>query len=304
MAKIGKTAYLTLSLGYFAAALGYAVYGAFSGTGIYRVMRQWQLAVYDVYSGLLDFAIVFAALAALGVVLVAVLARGLIPAERSAALAHMAEPRAPIAADAGRSALPRAAAALGFALLAGGIVLGYALAAKARQDIAFEDIDLSQGQAPTADFVRATGIARTDLAIEIKRNFRVGTTVEFYVPISGRDWHRGQPLAYFLRVTEKDFLLITFGQVTAFSPKARPSLVTLAAAPDRSALPSRVAAAFGDAHLSLAEAPVVLDLELHPYLALAREAAWLGSAAGLFLVAAGLLFDAALRQSSRRKRAL
>lgn len=310
MNKVRKIAFYTLSLGYFAVALGYAAYAALSGTGLYRIMADWQLSVYAFYSGVLIFALLFAALTAPGIALMSVLGRWLMPAEREAALAKRRSRQLSFLSEKPGSpsrpiirviaARPRLAAFAGLALLIGGVALGYAMAAKNREQMAFQDIDLSKNEQVSADYVRVTGIARTNLAIEFEITRRSGTTIETYVPITGRNWRRDQPLAYFVKVTQKDLWLETSEQKTAFPLEAPPSLVTLPTFVRHNDLPRRVAAAFLDANLSLADEPIVLDSELHPAATMLQDVAFIMSIVGLFLFAMGLLIDAALRQSAQR----
>jgi len=307
MRKLGKIAYFTLSLGYFAAALGYAAYAAYSGTGPYRLMTEWQREVYGIYSGPLSFVILLAALTALGAALIGGLARILIPTERKTAMAARSAPRiarphdrpSPGAAVLRRvAAAPLAAAAIGLALLAGGVGTGYVSAARSRQEPPLQDVDLGEQQAPKGDFVRVKGFAHTDLAVERKTRRRLVTIAETYIPITGRDWRRDQPVAYVLKVTEQQYWLPIISKARPpFSAGARPAVVVLAATTDRDGLPSRVAQAFGEDHLLLAENLVVLDLELHPYLQSAREAALIATVVGLFLLVFGLLFRAAFRHN-------
>jgi hypothetical protein len=91
-------------------------------------------------------------------------------------------------------------------------------------------------------------------------------------------------------------LPLTSTTAPTFSPHARPALVTLAAATVRDRLPSRVADAFTRDRPLLTESPVIFDLELHPYLKSAQEAAAIATIVGLFLFAFGLLSRARRHQ--------
>ena len=85
----------------------------------------------------------------------------------------------------------------------GGIATGYVATATSRQEPASQDVDLGKQQAPSADYVRVTGFAHTDLAIERKTKRFLETIVETYIPVTAAEWRRDQPVAYVLKVTEK-----------------------------------------------------------------------------------------------------
>ena len=218
-------AYFALSLGYLIAAFGYAAY---SGTGPCRRMTDWQLALYDLYSRIGNFVILLIPLVALGIPFFALLARLLMTGERKTALARAVLTRV-AASNARRPSLCRLIAggpvidmALAVALVAGGIAGGYALTARSHQGVSAQEFDIATLGRPGADYVRATGVAHSDIAVKTATSHRRGTTVETYVPLTARKWRRDQPIAYFLKATQKDLGWITTWQESALGTGRRP----------------------------------------------------------------------------------
>lgn len=172
-------AYFALSLGYLIAAFGYTAY---SGTGPCRLMTDWQLALYDFYSRIGNFVILLIPLVALGIPFFALLARLLMTGERKTALAARAVLTRVAASNARCPSLfrliaggPVIAMALAVALVAGGIAGGYALTARSHQGVSAQEFDIATLQRPGADYVRATGVAHSDIAVKSTTRHRRGT---------------------------------------------------------------------------------------------------------------------------------
>jgi hypothetical protein len=250
-----------------------AFYQAYSYTGVYRWLAEWQLAEFNSYN--LRFTIAGSILLpALPVCLIAEIFG--VPYRTG---------WRPSAASGRRSTTPvawmAAIGALALVMAAGSFALGYQ---KSTEAIVTDTVDLASGKPPQSDHVRMTGTARTDLIVK----FQDRSGLRVYVPLTPPNWKRSDPVVYFL-LTNIDAYVMPGGQILSLDAKTPPFRMTQEGALVPDDLPGPVAESYRKHNITLASPPMVLELSPGADLARYWVVAGVSGLVGLvFLLVAGL----------------
>ena len=242
----------------------YAVYQAYSYTGIYKWFAEWQLAQFGSYNMRLTLA---------GAILLPALPVCL--AAEMFGIPYRTK-RQPGDAAAGRPATHARwmmiLGVLAIAVAGAAFLLGYQ---KSIEPIVTETVDLALAKPPQSDHVRMTAIARTDMIVRFEERGRL----RVYVPLTAPNWTRTDPLVYFLQ-TNIDAYVGPGGQIQSLDAKTPPFRMTQTGVLVRNDLPGPVAEAFRRHNLTLASPHQVLELapgaDLAPYWVAAGVSGLLG----------------------------
>jgi hypothetical protein len=211
-----------------AACLAYVCYGWWTYTGLYRLLAEWQLSMFDEYE--------------LKATFVGALAVLVLPAVILAKRLGLREP-------APSSASPERIMLIAFVAMAAGA--GWYVYSTLTEQVtieAFRAFDLSKSNAPPSDRVVMTGIAHPEYQVD----FGSPRRPDHYVPVTAADWTRGDPLIYFVRIRAGDDPLSEGGGQTPFPLTRGGTLVT-------GGLPGPVVELYRRDGVALAPAPVLLD---------------------------------------------
>jgi hypothetical protein len=279
---MNKTTAAYIVRGYIVLLCLYAFYQAYSYTGIYKWLAEWQLAEFHSYNLRLTIA---------GAILLPALPVGLlaeifgIPYRTGWRPSNAPGARAP-----SHVSWIAAIGALALVVAAGAFLLGYQ---KSTQPVVTETVDLALGKPPQSDHVRMTAIARTDLIVKLEDR----SGLRFYVPLTAPDWKRSDPLVYFLQ-TNVDAYVAPGGQILSLEAKTPPFRITQVGALVPDDLPGPVAESYRKHNVTLAATPMVLELAAGADLARYWIVAGVGALLGFVcLLVAGL---AAIQQRRTR----
>jgi len=155
---------------------------------------------------------------------------------------------------------------------------------------------------PTAEVLKVTGVARTDLIVVQERRSAGTVTRDRYIPFVASNWH-GEPIAFILKTNQDAYLrptaTSTDERFVRLDPSTRPFMMTTEPSVlNRDALPGPVRAAYEKANVALADVNYVIDQNLQSNLTIY----WIVAAS---CVIAGLLtLVAALAKSIAGRRAV
>jgi hypothetical protein len=266
---------------------GYVAYGWYSFTGAYAWFAEWQMTHFGSYNSRLTAAVPLFA--------------GLIPA---AFIYGKRGPAIRVAADPERETASRKRAAwialvIGAALIAAGVgagFIGYQMAQMPRAQGAFE---IGRSVAlPTAEVLKVTGVARTDLMLVLERRSAGTVARDRYIPLVASNWH-GEPIAFILKTNQDAYVRPTATgpdeRFLRLDSSTRPFMMTTEPSVlNRNALPGPVRAAYEKANVPLADVNYVIDQNLQSNLTIY----WIVAASSI--VAGFLTLVAALAMSIRR----
>jgi hypothetical protein len=270
--------------------VGYVAYSWYSFTGPYAWFAQWQMAHFGSYSSRLTAAIPLFA--------------GLIPAafiygKRATAIRRAADPARETASHKRAAWI---ALVIGVALVAAGVgagFIGFQMAQMPRTQGAFE---IGRSVAPpTAEVLKVTGVARTDLVVVQERRSAGTITRDRYIPFVAPNWH-GEPIAFILKTNQDAYMRPTASSsdegFLRFDSSTRPFMMTTEPSVlNRNALPGAVRAAYEKANIALADVNYVIDQNLQSNLTIY----WIVAASSI--VAGFLTLVAALAKSIAGRRA-
>jgi hypothetical protein len=254
----------------------YALYGVYSYTGIYKWLAEWQLAQFKSYNTRLTLAgAIF--LPALPAWLIATIFR--IP-YRTGWIGGKSGDKS--SGSPSHLTWMAVFGLIAIAVASGSALLGYY---KSQHVSATENLDLSLQNTAQSDHVRLTGIAHTDMVLELKSS---AGPLKTYVPLTPPNWRRTDPLVYFL-LTNVDAYIGPDGKVTLLDPKTPPFRMTQTGVLVPDDLPGPIAEAYRKNGLILASPPLVLELETGADLARYWVVAGVGGFFGVILLFVSLL---------------
>ena len=171
-----------------AAATLYIFYAWVTFSGLWRWLAELQVGLFGAYS--------------LNMTMVALLVVVIVPAALLRRWFGGPTPPAGRPLTAMPRARPRTLALIGVGLLvvavgAGG--LGYR---KSQERVEFERLDLSHYQPPASTHVELTGLAHPGMSVTRPHSTNGSSIKSTYLPVTGRDWRRDQPITHFLKPAE------------------------------------------------------------------------------------------------------
>jgi hypothetical protein len=177
--KLIAGAYCVIAAAYFA-------YSWYSYTGIYRAFVEWQIAQFGAYDLRISILVPLLVLLLPGAI-----AARVILGPRQARQVHAVAPKR-------GSSLRGLLIIAALALAIGGVALwlGYQ---KTNESVTFEALDLADHRVPQTTHVRVTAVALAPLTLRFTTESAGRTDTDNYVPLVPADWHKGDPLAYFMR---------------------------------------------------------------------------------------------------------
>ena len=150
---------------------------------------------------------------------------------------------------------------------------------KSSEAVTFEPLNLTDGIPPRSTRVKLTGLVVPSLEIQYTKGYRY-SFLETYIPVLPPQWHRGDPVVYFLH-PHGDFV-----------QPSKPAMIGQTGLLIRDGLPGAATFLFKKHGITLGTPPIVLDTDEHadldPYLYTAIG----GGAIGLssfFLLAVALV---------------
>jgi hypothetical protein len=241
-------------LAYFAAAVLYVGYAWYTYTGLYRLAAELQMQMFGAYSLKMTFLAPLVVLMIPGAVIERVfrLRRRPFRGAGTAAASSL---------SAASSSPPTGMALIGVVLLV--VAIGAGWLGYQKSATRFESVDLSQNGKPTSTHVVMTGVARTEYILKFETAVGGTTTIDNYVPLTPSGWRRGDPLLYFLKTNTTFYLPPEGGRYIEYAQATPPfQMTTQPAVLVRNGLPGPIAEIYRKHNIALADAPIVLDLNL------------------------------------------
>jgi hypothetical protein len=201
-----------LLFAFFALALGYCGYSAYSYTGLYRLGAELQIHYFNAYDEKITFfATLLCSFAIVGVPLLAL--------EKFLGLNTEATQQELNKSDDEQREVDRKRRTAAFlavvgvvALLAAGVA-GWLAYAEAEAPVVVADIDLAKAadRTPTTGHARLAGIVLPDqtLTLETETGSQITgnhTATESFIPVVPPGWRQGQPVTYFMQLRGVKFL--------------------------------------------------------------------------------------------------
>lgn len=261
---MNKTTAATIVRAYLVLLCIYALYQAYSYTGIYRWLAEWQLAQSGSYN--LRFTVAASILLpAVPVCLVAEIFR----------VPYRTGWRRSDPSKGGPTTHLKWIAIFGvlaLAVAASSFVLG---SWKSAEPAVIETVDLPADKPPQSNHVRMSGLARTDMIVTLDGP----RGRKFYLPLTASNWKRSDAIVYFLQ-TNVDAYLMPDGHTLSLDANTPPFRITVAGVLVPNDLPGPVAEIYRKRNLALASPPMVLELsagaDLTPYWVVAGVGTLLG----------------------------